>query len=106
MPDLTDIVTWLRKTDAFHDPSEANDLMSAAADEIERLRRAERLEPSPESRVSSPDESPADMFWRALMEIAFANFEAGTTPDYVRDHARDVLLRATMLEEVPHAAEP
>ena len=37
-PDLTDILTWLRKTDAYHEPGEANDLMSAAVDHIERLR--------------------------------------------------------------------
>ena len=37
-PDLTDIVTMLRKVDANHEPSEANDLMTAAANEIERLR--------------------------------------------------------------------
>ena len=37
MVDMTDIVTCLRKTDAVHEASEANDLMSAAADEITRL---------------------------------------------------------------------
>ena len=36
--DLTDIVTAMRKVDANHEPSEANDLLTAAAAEIERLR--------------------------------------------------------------------
>jgi hypothetical protein len=38
MTDMTDIVTAMRKVDAFHDPSEANDLLTAGAQEIERLR--------------------------------------------------------------------
>lgn len=37
-PDLTDIVAMMRKVDAMHDPSEANDLLTAGAHEIERLR--------------------------------------------------------------------
>lgn len=41
LPDLTDIITAIRKVDAYHDPSEANDLLTAAAAEIERLRRVE-----------------------------------------------------------------
>ena len=36
--DLTDIVTMMLKVDANHDPSEANDLLSAGAREITRLR--------------------------------------------------------------------
>ena len=38
--DLTDIVTMMLKVDANHDPSEANDLLSAGAREITRLRTA------------------------------------------------------------------
>ena len=38
--DLTDIVTAMRKVDANHEPSEANDLLTVAVTEIERLRRA------------------------------------------------------------------
>ena len=38
--DLTDIVTMMLKVDANHDPSEANELLSAGAREIERLRTA------------------------------------------------------------------
>jgi ketopantoate reductase len=38
--DLTDIVTMMLKVDANHDPSEANDLLSAGAREIKRLRAA------------------------------------------------------------------
>jgi hypothetical protein len=40
--DLTDIVTMMLKVDANHDPSEANELLSAGAREIERLRARER----------------------------------------------------------------
>ena len=36
--DMTDLVTAMRKVDAYHDPSEANDLLTAAANEIDRLR--------------------------------------------------------------------
>lgn len=42
LPDLTDLVTWMRKVDAMHEPSEANALLTAGAAEIERLRRAGR----------------------------------------------------------------
>jgi hypothetical protein len=38
--DLTDIVTMMLKVDANHDPSEANELLSAGAREIKRLRAA------------------------------------------------------------------
>ena len=38
--DLTDIVTMMLKVDANHDPSEANELLSAGAREIKRLRTA------------------------------------------------------------------
>lgn len=36
--DITDIVWALRKVDAIHEASEANDLLTGAADEIDRLR--------------------------------------------------------------------
>ena len=39
MDDLTDIAIMMRKTDAFHDPAEANALLSAGAQEIKALRR-------------------------------------------------------------------
>ena len=39
MHDLIDIATMMRKTDAFHDPAEANALLSAGAQEIKALRR-------------------------------------------------------------------
>ena len=32
-----------------------------------------------------------DAYWAALTEIAFANFDAGPTPDYIREHARRAL---------------
>jgi hypothetical protein len=35
---LTELVTMMRKVDAMHDPSEANDLLTAGAEEIDRLR--------------------------------------------------------------------
>lgn len=38
--DVTDIVWAMQKVDAFHDPSEANALLSAGAEEIKRLRAA------------------------------------------------------------------
>jgi hypothetical protein len=38
MSDLTDIVVMMRKVDAFHDPAEANALLTAGALEICRLR--------------------------------------------------------------------
>jgi hypothetical protein len=38
MTDSTDIVTAMRRTDAYYDPSEANDLLRAGAQEITRLR--------------------------------------------------------------------
>jgi hypothetical protein len=41
--DLTDIVTMMLKVDANHDPSEANELLSAGAREIERLRAREHV---------------------------------------------------------------
>jgi hypothetical protein len=41
--DLTDIVTIMLKVDANHDPSEANELLSAGAREIERLRAREHV---------------------------------------------------------------
>jgi hypothetical protein len=37
-PDVTDIVWAMQKVDAFHDPAEANALLTAAAEEIKRLR--------------------------------------------------------------------
>jgi hypothetical protein len=40
--DLTDLVTAMLKVDAVHDPSEANALLSAGAQEIKRLRAAGR----------------------------------------------------------------
>jgi hypothetical protein len=40
--DLTDIVTWMRKTDACHEPAEANALLTAGAAEITRLRELGR----------------------------------------------------------------
>ena len=45
--DLTDIVTMMRKVDAFHDPSEANALLTAGAQEIARLRSLGRKLPRP-----------------------------------------------------------
>ncbi len=38
MTDMTDIVTMMRKVDAYHEPSEANALLVAGAQEIARLR--------------------------------------------------------------------
>jgi hypothetical protein len=38
MIDLTDIVNAMRKVDASHEPSEANDLLAEGANEIARLR--------------------------------------------------------------------
>jgi uncharacterized tellurite resistance protein B-like protein len=38
MIDLTDLVSAMRKVDASHEPSEANDLLTAGVDEILRLR--------------------------------------------------------------------
>lgn len=36
--DVTDIVWAMQKVDAFHDPAEANALLTAGAEEIKRLR--------------------------------------------------------------------
>ena len=60
--DLTDIMTTLRKTDAFHDPSEANALLTAAADEVARLRSLVRL------LVKSDNPTPRDTrpYWHPV----------------------------------------
>jgi hypothetical protein len=60
MVDLTDIVTMLRKTDAFHDPSEANALLTAAADEIARLRSSAGLSDNPARLPMGPYWHPGD----------------------------------------------
>ena len=44
MSDLTDLVTMMRKVDAFHDPSEANALLTAGAEEIARLRSLRQID--------------------------------------------------------------
>jgi hypothetical protein len=40
--DLTDIVVWMRKTDAYDEPAKANALLTAGAAEITRLRELGR----------------------------------------------------------------
>jgi hypothetical protein len=42
-PDLTDLVTMMRRVDACHEPDEANALLTAGAQEIERLRSLGRV---------------------------------------------------------------
>lgn len=51
LSDMTDMVTAMRKVDAMHDPAEANALLTAGVQEIERLRqRVARLEGYAEGR--------------------------------------------------------
>lgn len=57
--DLTDIVTMMCKVDAFHDPSEANALLSAGAKEIIRLRSL-RLADDPARPPMGPYWHPGD----------------------------------------------
>ena len=79
LPDLTNIITAMRKTDAYHDPSEANDLLTAAAGEVERLRRVElaagnldRYSLVIESAVRNSDSGNSDGVVAAILRLRAA----------------------------------
>ena len=61
----------------------------------ERNITAKALLPCQVCGAMSGEEAPAREFvlnlQRALTEIAFANFDGGPTPDYIREHARKAL---------------